>query len=147
MSRTRTARTRTGPVEPLIACLAGPLRGQWFWRRDWDALLRAGERMLARGQRPAPVLSYVLQVPGEPVLHPDLKILAAHVADWQPAWAAQAARAAQITAMPMDPLMRQRERELTRLTVIPGAAAENDSGSIGSRYTTTTFDLTEGLSA
>jgi hypothetical protein len=54
--------------EPLIACIGGPLTGQWFTTADWHERLGAARRMRERGQQPTPVLAY--SPTGPRVRHP-----------------------------------------------------------------------------
>jgi hypothetical protein len=44
--------------EPLVACIDGPMVGQWFLQVDWDARIEAARYMLDLGQRRSPVLDY-----------------------------------------------------------------------------------------
>jgi hypothetical protein len=44
--------------EDLIACVNGPLSGQWFTATDWAERQAAAERMAAKNQRPTAVSAY-----------------------------------------------------------------------------------------
>jgi hypothetical protein len=64
----RTGKTPEWVSEPLVACVDGPMAGQWYTAADWSERLATAERMTERGQRRSPVLDYVRT--GATVAHP-----------------------------------------------------------------------------
>jgi hypothetical protein len=66
-------------AEPLVACVNGPLIGQWFTLADWTARQDAARRMKERGQRPTPALDYAPT--GATVSHPHVSDVSG--AAWQ----------------------------------------------------------------
>lgn len=45
-------------TEPLVACVDGPMVGQWYTEADWRERVAVAQRMLDKGQRPAACLAY-----------------------------------------------------------------------------------------
>lgn len=54
--------------DDLVACVGGPMGGQWFYRRDWDTRVNAAAYMQQRTGARAGVLGYRLT--SEIVTHP-----------------------------------------------------------------------------
>lgn len=54
----------------LVACVDGPLVGQWFYLEEWRARLASARHMLELNGTPQPVLAYSRPSPGDMVAHP-----------------------------------------------------------------------------
>jgi hypothetical protein len=46
-------------TQPLVVCVDGPLRDQWFLEPDWHERLRAENYMVEKNQRPGRSLAYL----------------------------------------------------------------------------------------
>ncbi len=53
----------------LVACVDGPMAGQWYFETEWNDRLDAARYMAGKGQRRAVCLDYVDS--GNRVQHPD----------------------------------------------------------------------------
>ena len=56
-------------AQPLVACVDGPMVGQWYFQTDWDERVAAADYMAAKGERRQACLDYV--VGSGMVEHPD----------------------------------------------------------------------------
>ena len=54
----RPATDAMQPTEPLVACVDGPMQGQWYYEREWAARVESAAYMVARGQRRTACLDY-----------------------------------------------------------------------------------------
>jgi hypothetical protein len=54
----------------LVACVDGPLRGQWFHLADWRARIDGARHMVNLGQRAGASLAYSTPSRGDMVSHP-----------------------------------------------------------------------------
>jgi hypothetical protein len=55
---------------PLVVCIDGPMKNQWYTDADWRERVEASRYMAARGQRRSPCLDYVPGT-GPPLRNPD----------------------------------------------------------------------------
>lgn len=67
----RTPAAATPPSDPLVVCVDGPMKNQWYTEPDWRERVASAAYMVERGQRRSPCLDYV-RGPGGPVRHPDM---------------------------------------------------------------------------
>jgi hypothetical protein len=59
-TRRRPAGVIVQPAEPVVICSGGSLNDRTYKISDWEHEVRAGQRLLEKGQHPAPVLGYEL---------------------------------------------------------------------------------------
>lgn len=106
MTTARTGRGRRG-ISPLagldlVACLDGPMTGQWFTRVDWLARIDAARYLHEdRGQRRQPCLDYA---PGPLTRHPTEPAITGHALLHRPG---RLAGRPTLTATPDEPLLKE----------------------------------------
>jgi hypothetical protein len=61
--------TKEWTTRALVACVDGPMQGQWYFLTDWDERVESAKYMAVRGQRRSVCLDY--EAAGAPIPHPD----------------------------------------------------------------------------